>query len=208
MFETWYIADTHYRHDNIIRYEDRPQNHEELMDAGLTIVQPQDTLVHLGDVILCKRAEAHEFAASLPGARRILVEGNHDKGSRIRTSPAWDEVHRYREVWEFERDGLRVAISHRSQELKDVTADVKLHGHSHGYGDPYYVVSECENHVLFMNLSVEQWSYTPVSWTDLHAMRSISFQTSITSSPKKPEGVWVVMRRSSRSGERRPGSAL
>jgi calcineurin-like phosphoesterase family protein len=44
----WLIADTHFNHPNILKYEDRPSNYQELIIAHWKkLVRPQDTIIHL-----------------------------------------------------------------------------------------------------------------------------------------------------------------
>lgn len=168
MSELWFIADTHFGHDNIVNYCGRPFDHEARMWCGLLDrVRPLDTLVHLGDVALIHRREAHALVERLPGREKILVEGNHDKRSRVRTCEAWAEVHRYKEVWTFERDGFLVAVTHRPSELVEVDADIKIHGHIHEKGQQFKVspVSGRVRAALWVNACVEHWKYGPIPWS-------------------------------------------
>jgi calcineurin-like phosphoesterase family protein len=53
MSNVWTIADTHFHHANIIKYCDRPKNHDELMLINWKrMVGPLDTIYHLGDFAL------------------------------------------------------------------------------------------------------------------------------------------------------------
>ncbi len=90
----WIISDTHIGHRNIAKYCGRPHNHEELMWAALeALVGPQDVLIHCGDVAPFAKAKfARETVDALPGDRKILIEGNHDK-NKVRayesSNPHW-----------------------------------------------------------------------------------------------------------------------
>lgn len=77
---TWYTADLHFGHENIIRLCNRPFSDAAAMDAELTdawnrCVRPGDTVWVLGDVALSTRRLS--LVARLSG-RKILVAGNHD----------------------------------------------------------------------------------------------------------------------------------
>jgi calcineurin-like phosphoesterase family protein len=77
---TWYTADLHLGHTNIIRYCDRPWTDLEGMHRGLitrwnALVKPTDTVWVLGDVAM--NAAGLAIASALTG-NKILVAGNHD----------------------------------------------------------------------------------------------------------------------------------
>lgn len=78
--KTWYTADLHFGHANIIKYCDRPWDTPEEMDAGIVErwnkhVAPDDTVWVLGDVALTPKALGP--VAAMNGTK-ILVAGNHD----------------------------------------------------------------------------------------------------------------------------------
>ena len=80
---TYFIADTHFGSDSILRYENRPFSSVDEMDRELIrrwndTVTAEDTVYHLGDF----GAEGHEaeILAQLNGTV-FLVKGNHDTQS-------------------------------------------------------------------------------------------------------------------------------
>lgn len=79
----WFISDTHFHHDNIIRYCDRPFENVGHMDKTMienwcSLVQPDDFVIHAGDFCWGNTESWIHFLAQLPG-NIILVRGNHDK---------------------------------------------------------------------------------------------------------------------------------
>lgn len=81
----WITADTHFGHENIIKYCGRPfKNVKEMDDTMIanwnTLVKPEDTIFHLGDLV---------FKNSNRNLREILhgtlihIQGNHDNRSAI-----------------------------------------------------------------------------------------------------------------------------
>lgn len=75
-------SDTHFGHENIIKYSERPFKDAKEMDDCLIknhneIVGPDDTVYHLGDFALCEDWRKREIVASLNGYK-ILILGNHD----------------------------------------------------------------------------------------------------------------------------------
>jgi calcineurin-like phosphoesterase family protein len=74
----WIIADTHFYHDRIVDFCDRPKNHTELIIANWAkTVQWDDLTIHLGDVIFKEQSKIKGILAAIPG-KKILVKGNHD----------------------------------------------------------------------------------------------------------------------------------
>lgn len=75
---THLISDTHFNHDKIATYCDRPDNFTDLIIKNCKLqVMPQDLVIHIGDVLIGNRRKIDEIMAELPG-KWILVRGNHD----------------------------------------------------------------------------------------------------------------------------------
>jgi calcineurin-like phosphoesterase family protein len=80
MAETWYSADLHLGHSNIIKYCDRPWDNVQAMNDSLVerwnaVVAGDDTVWVLGDVALTPRAI---YPVARLNGIKILVAGNHD----------------------------------------------------------------------------------------------------------------------------------
>lgn len=79
---TFFTSDTHFYHANIIRFCNRPFNDVEQMNETLIanwnrVVQPEDTVFHLGDFCLGGSAEWTKILNRLNG-KIYLILGNHD----------------------------------------------------------------------------------------------------------------------------------
>ena len=77
--KVWVTSDTHFLHENIIKYCDRPfKDKEEMTEALITTWNEQvgddDLVIHLGDVTFSKDYDV----LSLLNGKKILVLGNHD----------------------------------------------------------------------------------------------------------------------------------
>jgi len=82
------VSDTHFGHTNILEYDGRPFSSIEAHDEALiknwnALVQPHDTVYHLGDIALFKRAQQSPKTRLATLLRRLqgkihLVRGNHD----------------------------------------------------------------------------------------------------------------------------------
>jgi len=79
-----YIADTHFGHANILRYDNRPwlnvgQMDEDMVDNWNTAVDRDDDVFILGDVVWSKsKSRWVEVLEQLHG-RKYIVKGNHDR---------------------------------------------------------------------------------------------------------------------------------
>ena len=84
------IADTHFGDDSsIFRYERRPFQDEEAMNAGLielwnASVRPEDTVYHLGDFAVGLSFDEIKELLSMLNGHKILIMGNHDKDFTIK----------------------------------------------------------------------------------------------------------------------------
>jgi len=150
------ISDTHWFHDNVVAYCDRPAHHDVLMLSNwYETVGPSDLVLHCGDVAVGVAAEVlPERLPSLPG-RIFLIRGNHDYGKRLRqyVSRGWSVV----EPFEAEYRGWTVRFSHKPiPDLPPRTLNV--HGHIHTRPAPS---------AAHINVSVEQIDYRPVRLSEL-----------------------------------------
>lgn len=80
----FYIADLHFGHKNIIKYDNRPFDTVEemdqcLMDRWNNAVGDNDTVYILGDVSWYNRRIEEDIMSKLNG-HKMLVIGNHDSG--------------------------------------------------------------------------------------------------------------------------------
>lgn len=76
----WIISDSHFNHKAIAQYCGRPENYNELIVENLhkAGIEPQDTLIHLGDVIFSKAGTLGDVIKQMPVCKKVLVKGNHD----------------------------------------------------------------------------------------------------------------------------------
>jgi calcineurin-like phosphoesterase family protein len=86
MSQTFYIADLHFGHFNIIRYDNRPFKTVEEMDETLIknwnkAVSNEDVVYLLGDISWHDDNKTVEIFKQLNGTK-ILIKGNHDNIKR------------------------------------------------------------------------------------------------------------------------------
>lgn len=133
----WVFSDTHFYHDNIKKYHNRPDNVEDLMlEAWIKSVKQEDVIIHLGDVTWKKHGTVMDWIAAMPG-KKILVRGNHDYHSC-----QWYMEHGfdfacerfvlfYRMPWEGKKDGHRILFTHEPVPALPKDVELNIHGHLH-----------------------------------------------------------------------------
>lgn len=89
-------SDTHFGHENIIKYCSRPFTSADEMDAEMItrwniVVQPDDVVIHLGDIAFKNRRQVEEIVSKLNG-KVYLVVGNHDDPPKIRRTKCFAGV--------------------------------------------------------------------------------------------------------------------
>lgn len=112
----YFTSDLHLDHANIIRYCGRPHRDVEAMALDLaarweSVVAADDTVYVLGDLVMRAQGPTLELVAGLAG-RKILVRGNHDRGTaaRYREAGGIAEVHPGLEL--VVGRGTRIELSH------------------------------------------------------------------------------------------------
>ncbi len=93
--KVWFTSDTHFGHENIIRYCNRPFRNAEEMNAELIRrwreTVPEDGIVfHLGDFAHGDGRLWNDILSVLPG-RKYLILGNHDMMQREQKFMQWFE---------------------------------------------------------------------------------------------------------------------
>lgn len=127
------ISDTHFGHENLVKWGKREKDFESKILEGLkTIKDDKYYLIHLGDVCMGRDDYYNTlFTKTNPLSRmigKILIKGNHDNKSNL-----WY----YERGWDlackqirFNMFGKDIILSHRPVETKE--GEVNIHGHTHG----------------------------------------------------------------------------
>lgn len=185
--ETFVISDTHFNHDNIVKYCGRPKNHTEIMESNwFETVGIDDTVLHLGDIFMGKKRDSHAILKRLPG-KKYFIRGNHDQASiKLYRDLGFTHVGQadargtqIKNAVYFEDGQSRVLLTHYPDTTFLDKWTINIHGHIHnnGYGSEYKLDRD------YRNVSVEVMDYRPVKLRDiLYAGR---FQN------PEQAGVWV-----------------
>lgn len=150
---TWFTADLHFNHKNIIDLVSRPFNslnkmHQVLIENWNSRVKPEDRIYIVGDLYWGKDSEQlRKILAKLNG-EKFLILGNHDEINPfkyvdlgIKQVSTWMEVGRF----------IMVHDPARSVENKD---RFHLCGHVHD-------LFQVQGNVI--NVGVDVWNFKPIS---------------------------------------------
>lgn len=157
------ISDTHFGHKRIIDYENRPENHEEVMIKNWnSVVNSQDSVLHLGDLHLTNFPKAYDFCNRLNG-KKYLIRGNHDGNSEKHYNLLGFEV--IEPIFKFFNEIILV-FTHQPLIMDEnhmKNANIwNIHGHIHSKSHP-----DIHVHSRHINMSVEVINYTPVRLADI-----------------------------------------
>jgi calcineurin-like phosphoesterase family protein len=145
------ISDTHFCHENIIKYCERPFECADEMDAAIKKkwrrnVSQDDTVIHLGDVGLTSPYALKDIITSLPGMK-ILILGNHDRAAKAMMEFGF---HLALDEMDLKWEGFKIHMQHIPPTRKG-NWDVCFHGHIHQNVDPNkWNVNCCVEHNNYM----------------------------------------------------------
>ena len=134
---TYLTSDTHFYHQNVIKYDERPFRNVEEMNAALIqrwneVVGEDDVVYHLGDFSMAGIERTALVRSQLKGIIH-LVRGNHDNGRNV----VWKTFAGVYRQLELEIDGVRCWMSHypHGNWPRRKEGVIHLHGHSHGWSE-------------------------------------------------------------------------
>lgn len=158
MTNIWLISDTHFNHENIIKYCSRPYKTTTEMDWDMvekwnSVVKPNDHVYHLGDVFMnAPKGYIENLLSQLNGKKRLIL-GNHDNGQ--------DQIlHRHFEKIMLWRNFDKVTLSHIPLREESIPGKnrINVHGHIHQNKSP---------DGPYKCVCVEQINYTPINLEEI-----------------------------------------
>jgi calcineurin-like phosphoesterase family protein len=161
----WVISDTHFGHENIIKYCNRPFediNHmdEYMIERWNSVVKPGDKVYHLGDVYMGSGERMAKNFPRLNGKKRLVL-GNHDdlkrKMGEIRLGDVFEKIYLFRAFKEFGLMLTHVPV-HRDSIIRAGEGAINIHGHIHDNPSPKGP---------YRCVCVEQIEYTPINIEEL-----------------------------------------
>lgn len=151
----YFIADTHFNHENIIKYCDRPfsnakEMNEYIIQKWNSVVKEDDIVYHLGDVGFGTTEMLKELISRLNGTK-ILLRGNHDFKRGVN---GWKEVG-FSEVYKKKIELGNLILTHEPIEILE---DGKINVFGHIRNKPLGERFNKENHIC---ISCDVVDYTP-----------------------------------------------
>ena len=140
----YFIADTHFNHENIIKYCDRPfsnakEMNEYIIQKWNSVVKEDDIVYHLGDVGFGTTEMLKELISRLNGTK-ILLRGNHDFKRGVN---GWKEVG-FSEVYKKKIELGNLILTHEPIEILE---DGKINVFGHIHNKPLGKRFNKENHI-------------------------------------------------------------
>jgi len=170
------ISDTHFLHNNIIKYANRPKEHNEIMfENWNNTVGDNDLIIHVGDITVgaYKYENGEEFIKKILGklnGKKVLIRGNHDKkndsyynhyGFVVYDYIIIDGIYLINHYPPFEKNDPKYIKDKQVQYNKELMnedgvkdCEFLIHGHQHGNKYP--------NHNKCFNVTVERINYKPI----------------------------------------------
>jgi len=154
--KTWFTADTHFGHDNIREYCNRPfktiyRMNEVLVKNWNARVKPHDIVIHLGDFAFRGKHRAEIYLSQLNG-HITIIRGNHDNNNSINTRIV-DLV--------LEIGRHRIYCVHNPVNYNDEYR-INLVGHVHNN----WKIAKKEFSYL-INVGVDVWNFVPVGINEI-----------------------------------------
>lgn len=169
MSNAFVISDTHFGHWGVTKFlrsdgtKLRPWDNIYDMDEALvqnwnSVVTQQDTVYHLGDVLINRRA--FSILNRLKG-RKILIKGNHDIFHLKDYLPYFVDIRAYNVKGEIIMSHIPL---HESQLER---WKLNVHGHLHSN----YVMKDGEKDKRYFNACVEVNGFKPISFDDIQKLK-------------------------------------
>lgn len=170
----WFVSDTHWGHENVIKYSNRPFANKQEMNRALIKnwndrVNPGDEVYHLGDVFFMNADEAMRTLNQLNG-QITLIYGNHDQVIK-KNRELREMFHRTLDYLELSipdddasRGSQKIVLSH----FPMITWNKAHHGafmlHGHCHGNLRYPFKG-----RILDVGVDVHNFAPISYDEIKA---------------------------------------
>jgi calcineurin-like phosphoesterase family protein len=168
----WFTSDTHFGHNNVIGYCNRPftsvvEMNNSIIENWNRVVCDDDIVFHLGDVQLGGGNKLMDEIFPLLKGHIILILGNHDgKNLKRRHIDLIDDCFEQLTV---NIDGINCILSHYPLCIsgKNPTHEFNLHGHLHSVNDKTNDVCNVLLQKNHYDVGVDNNNFTPIRFKDI-----------------------------------------
>lgn len=170
MSTTYFIADTHFYHEKIIGYENRPfGNVEEMNEAMIEnwnkVVCKGDRIFVLGDLMFHPNQNLSKIVPRLRG-NKILVMGNHDcVRLRAYMEAGFREVYKYPIIL----DNFWI-LSHEPMYINSNMPYANIFGHVHS--NPEYLDYSPQS--ICVSVERKHMNYTPIAFEQVKKLMGLA----------------------------------
>lgn len=171
----YFTADLHFGHENIIKYDNRPFNNVEKMDAELirrwnNKVKKDDIVYVLGDISWYNNEKTANICKQLNGEKH-LIKGNHDRiGGKVKA--CFESIADYAEI---RIDDKKLVLCHYPIHMYNGQHQgaIMLYGHVHNSAEDALtqnIKDRLHNIIgsaIMYNVGCMHWDYEPVSLSEI-----------------------------------------
>lgn len=164
----WFTSDTHFGHENVLRFAERPWNNIDAMNRGIVAninsrVLPDDHLYILGDYSFkLHMPEAAALRQSIRCKNVHLVPGNHDKDWTVQGFSNYFIVEPPICKVTYKEHGF-ICSHYPMADWQGMNwGSIHLHGHIHSRGLEYNLFNQAQGLYRY-DVGCDANNYTPVS---------------------------------------------
>ena len=160
----WFISDTHFNHDRDFIYVTRGfesvnEMNQILVEKWNSIIKPDDTVYHLGDLFLGDLEKGLKIVKSLHGHIHLTI-GNHDTEMRLSALKNIIDEIQFGYRMKFRKGCLLLSHYPQITNNSDHFFTYSIHGHTH---NPNIF---CEFPLMY-NVSCEAHNCNPIAYEDI-----------------------------------------
>ncbi len=163
MNEIWIISDTHFNHNKDFILKPRSfstveEMNEKIIERWNSIVQPNDTVYHLGDIALGEVAAAVPLIKRLNGKMKLAI-GNHDTDAKLKIYRTLSNIEDIQFGYRIKKGKNTFLLTHYPQLTGnyDTSKTYSIHGHTHCSN------TFTEGYDLMFNVSCEALACMPIN---------------------------------------------
>lgn len=163
----YFIADTHFGHENIIKHTKRPfenikQMDEKIIENWNKKVKPEDEIYIIGDFSWYPEGEKNNEILKKLNGKKYLIKGNHDHFLKNKNFNKSNFVW-IKEYFVLRYKNEKIILFHYPIEEWDGFYRKSIHIHGHQHNTPDYNLKQKKLNLRRYDAGVDANNFTPVS---------------------------------------------